>query len=566
MLPTAAQREEKGICSRVRESAGTCTVHRFLTSTNCVLLFLGLGLVETMIGPTLLDRANYIGTTLTDISPIFFVRGVGYVVGGATVGALGDYFKNHTYFLLCVILLWSIVAAVAQAVSYTFIMVCLLTFFYELGSGGIDNSVHRVLLKVWDKKAGPYFQLIDFSYALGAFIAPLLAQPFLIQGNTPNNTNETCTTLSSANGSLSKAECLCAQSDSSLSFNMALNDTHWLMGSPAALPSFAWAYMVAVAPWLCALLPFVIISVQMDKCRRTSLRSAPSLTPKNAVTQVQRASCSCCVHSETFCLCWRPPKGMARTAVIYFFAFLLIAIYYGLSFAYGGLVFTFAVKTLCFSKVEATNLNALFYGTFTAGGVVSIVLVLLKVPLEVLMVLNAIGSLTNTLLMVVFRNNRTVIWLGSGGLGASMASIYATTYAWLTNQVPVTGMGTAVMITAVSIADMAHTTVLGSLMEHTTPYLLLYYALGNVVVSCGIITVLLVVAHVWKLPKELKDASANIQEGMEMGVASTIGAPDVKLHSYGSDRCKHVCDGTPLPSLVVAVCLLEPNRSGPCSS
>ena len=66
--------------------------------------------METLIGPTLLDRANHIGSTLTEIASIFFLRGAGYMVGGAIMGVLGDCFKQHTYLLLCLATLWSIVS------------------------------------------------------------------------------------------------------------------------------------------------------------------------------------------------------------------------------------------------------------------------------------------------------------------------------------------------------------------------------------------------------------------------------------------------------------------------
>ena len=75
----------------------------------CIPAFPHQGAVETLIGPTLLDRASYIGTTLTDISSIFFVKGAGYIVGGTIIGVLSDYFKDHTHLLLCIALLWSIV-------------------------------------------------------------------------------------------------------------------------------------------------------------------------------------------------------------------------------------------------------------------------------------------------------------------------------------------------------------------------------------------------------------------------------------------------------------------------
>ena len=204
-------------------------------------------------------------------------------------------------------------------------------------------------------------------------------------------------------------------------------------------------------------------------------------------------------------------------------------------------MFTFAVETLHFSKVEATNLNSLFYGTFTAGGVVSIILVLINVPLGVIMVLNVAGSLVNTLMMVVFPSNIPIIWLGTGGLGASMASIYSTTFAWLAKQVPVNGMGTAVMIAAISIADMVHAAVLGILMEHTTPYLLLYYALGNVVVSCVIVAALLVTAHIWK-GTEARATETDLN-GAEMGVASSSDA-------MGGMPCDPVADQVKLSDIV----------------
>ncbi|KAL5515102.1 hypothetical protein EMCRGX_G000224 [Ephydatia muelleri] len=471
------------MCWLIKKWTRGCNAYRLLTGTNCVILFLGLvseggevvtahiGLMETLIGPTLLDRANYIGSTLTEIASIFFLRGAGYVVGGAVMGTLGDQFNQHTYLLLCVALLWSIVMGVAQALSYTFVMVCIMTFIYEMGSAGIDNGVHKVILKVWDKRAGPYLQLIDFSYALGAFIAPLLAQPFLIQQQGSNATNVTCTSHDPANGSRCDAECwlgTCSQSNTTQQYYVILNETDWSLQLPP-FPRFAWAYVIAVLPWLCALIPFAIISIRTDDFSVISSCHSPSMAKVSGHTQHKSKCCFPRSPKDSHACRGGLGKGVGRTVVIYSIAFLLISIYYGLSFAYGGLVFTFAVETLHFSKVEATNLNSLFYGTFAAGGVVSIILVLINVPLGVIMVLNVAGSLVNTLMMVVFPSNIPIIWLGTGGLGASMASIYSTTFAWLAKHVLVNGMGTAVMIAAISIADMVHAAVLGILMEHTTP-------------------------------------------------------------------------------------------------
>ena len=187
---------------------------------------------------------------------------------------------------------------------------------------------------------------------------------------------------------------------------------------------------------------------------------------------------------------------------------------------------------------------------------VSIILVFLKVPLGLLMILNVTGSLVSTLLMVTYPSNPILIWLGTGGLGASMASIYGTIYGWLTGQVPMTGKGTAILITAVSVADTTHAAILGALLEHATPYLLLYYALGNVVVSCVIVAALLGTAHLWK--------SAEVVVAMETtcgvegsGVSCDIYAVDGNL-SYQCDKHGNACSKR---AKVIMELTSEPYRS-----
>ena len=76
--------------------------------------------METLIGPTLLDRATYIGTTLTDISPVFFIRGVGYIAGSTLLGALSDRFKQHTCLFLCVALVWSAIGELCVCATLAF--------------------------------------------------------------------------------------------------------------------------------------------------------------------------------------------------------------------------------------------------------------------------------------------------------------------------------------------------------------------------------------------------------------------------------------------------------------
>ena len=45
-------------------------------------------------------------------------------------------------------------------------------------------------LNIWGMNSGPYMQALHFSFGVGAFVAPLIAEPFLAQGDF-NATNVT---------------------------------------------------------------------------------------------------------------------------------------------------------------------------------------------------------------------------------------------------------------------------------------------------------------------------------------------------------------------------------------
>ena len=57
---------------------------------------------------------------------------------------------------------------------YSFICLCF--------SGGNVICIH-----LWDRDSGPYMQALHFSFGLGAFVSPLLAEPFLGH-DLPNST------------------------------------------------------------------------------------------------------------------------------------------------------------------------------------------------------------------------------------------------------------------------------------------------------------------------------------------------------------------------------------------
>ena len=67
------------------------------------------------------------------------------------------------------------------------------SFLSGVGAGSLDNAVNVIVLKIWEgRNSGPYMHALHFTWGLGAALAPLAAKPFLLsQGESSGGENET---------------------------------------------------------------------------------------------------------------------------------------------------------------------------------------------------------------------------------------------------------------------------------------------------------------------------------------------------------------------------------------
>ncbi|EGW10122.1 Sodium-dependent glucose transporter 1 [Cricetulus griseus] len=110
--------------------------------------FLGMGVSAAVLGPTFPDLARNVNRNVSSLSEIFVGRALGYLCGSVVGGVLFDC-MNH--FLLL---------------------------------GG-----NVLILNLWGDKGAPHMQALHFSFALGAFLAPLLAK--LAWGTSASTQNHT---------------------------------------------------------------------------------------------------------------------------------------------------------------------------------------------------------------------------------------------------------------------------------------------------------------------------------------------------------------------------------------
>ncbi len=135
--------------------------------------FVLLGISAAMLGPTLNQLAANTGSSLGEISILFTMRSIGYLIGALLSAVLYERFSGHRVLAL---------AYVGIAISFllTPIMPSLwllsaITVFSRASGSITDTGENTLILWALGKRVGPFMNALHLTFGIGAFAAPLLA-------------------------------------------------------------------------------------------------------------------------------------------------------------------------------------------------------------------------------------------------------------------------------------------------------------------------------------------------------------------------------------------------------
>ena len=341
-----------------------------------------------------------------------------------------------------------------------------------------------LLLRMWNKKSGPYMQALHFSFALGTFIAPLLAEPFIRQNaipdiptshfcNPPDNTvNDNTTNCTGINHTLA-SNCTDVSDDGDFFSSIQFGWAYWISAFAMLLVAIPLIYFAACTKRRHPQLYQQIIAAQKENTSATDNR-------KTSKTNVK--------HYKTFRI-----FIVAMCTVFLFF-------YIGVEVTYGSYVFTFAVtyKELCFSKSKAALLNAVYWGSFTFGRLIGIGIAMLKISTTFMLVSDFIGCMCAVLLIAIIHTSDVVIWIGTALLGLAVASVFPSMLLWVDEHLEVTGKVTAVLVNGATFGDMVLPLTVGLLITNVNPELFLYLMLVYCSAATLVYITVMVVSYLWR--------------------------------------------------------------------
>jgi FHS family Na+ dependent glucose MFS transporter 1 len=174
---------------------------------------------------------------------------------------------------------------------------------------------------------------------------------------------------------------------------------------------------------------------------------------------------------------------------------IVLLLYVGAESSMGGWIYTYATATGLGNDAQAAYLTSLFWGVFTAGRLLSIPMVRRLSPRRML-TLDWLGCLISVGAMVFLGDAPVTVWLGTVGVGLSMASIFPIMISFAERHMSITGEITGWFFVGASLGGMTLPWLIGQLFESIGPRVTMSAILVDLALATVVFGALMVYAQV----------------------------------------------------------------------
>jgi FHS family Na+ dependent glucose MFS transporter 1 len=175
---------------------------------------------------------------------------------------------------------------------------------------------------------------------------------------------------------------------------------------------------------------------------------------------------------------------------------LLFLLYVGLELGFGNWIYTYARTLNLGTDVTAAYLTSAFWGSFTVGRLLGI-WVSTRLRAQTTILIDLIGCAVSTLIIMLWKESSLALWIGTFGLGLSMASIFPNIMMLAGERMQITGAITGWFLVGSGAGGMLIPWLLGQIFARTGPQLMTTVLL---MVTFGILAVLLIFVSQFKVP------------------------------------------------------------------
>lgn len=168
---------------------------------------------------------------------------------------------------------------------------------------------------------------------------------------------------------------------------------------------------------------------------------------------------------------------------------MVFGCYSGASLAYGGWIYTYAIKMNLANATNAAYLTSVFWGALTLGRLAAIPLAMRYKPQAILWA-DFLGALVSLLALAIWPGSLVAVIFTSAGLGFSLASIYPTTMSFSGQLMTLTGKVTGLFSIGNSAGSMLIPWVIGQFFDQAGPQSMSWILLIDMLISLGVLVAL----------------------------------------------------------------------------
>jgi FHS family Na+ dependent glucose MFS transporter 1 len=147
---------------------------------------------------------------------------------------------------------------------------------------------------------------------------------------------------------------------------------------------------------------------------------------------------------------------------------VLFFLYVGLELGFGNWIYTYSLKLNLENEITAARLAAAFWGAFTFGRLLG-VWVSTRMRSKPILFMDIIGCAVSIAVMIAWRHSSTALWIGTLGLGLSMASIFPTLIMLAGERMAITGTITGWFLVGAGAGSMLLPWLIGQIFVITGP-------------------------------------------------------------------------------------------------
>jgi FHS family Na+ dependent glucose MFS transporter 1 len=158
----------------------------------------------------------------------------------------------------------------------------------------------------------------------------------------------------------------------------------------------------------------------------------------------------------------------------------------GSEITYGGWIFSYALALNLGPETMARVLNSLFWGALTIGRLLAIPVAGWLLPRTIL-ALDLVGMGISVGVILIFPKWPLAIWLGTFGVGFSIASVFATLLTFIERRMKITGRVTGTILVGGNIGAMIVPWLVGQLFVTQGPQALMATIEVNVMLALALL-------------------------------------------------------------------------------